>query len=348
MYNSSDVYSELYTYNDNELSIKFVPDDHSLGEWEITINASKFICSFLNNDFFQLYYDPYSINKEKTFAENQNLSLKRLLLIRKQYINNLIREQINSKIIPLIDFVYNNKTESMQSLNFKERFYIYCVAFDNPIQITNLYYNFSYCIKYKEEKKHYVNIGGRKINQTLPCLFHPEEKLLQNLLLNKNQSTFLDEYSKSISQMINEKKIKIVNSKLYYFNCFTDLFNFILSFCIDNNIAINKCKNCNKYFSPKFKSDTNYCNRTSPQDKNRTCREYATYINRLEKLKTDKITKLHKQVYNIKRNNMIIWNNKTATNEFESFKQENNIWRKKVKNNVFSQEDYYNWLLSLK
>ena len=44
---------------------------------------------------------------------------------------------------------------------------------------------------------------------------------------------------------------------------------------LKNNITIQKCRNCGNYFITLSRTDEKYCNRISPQNANKTCKEYG-------------------------------------------------------------------------
>ena len=57
----------------------------------------------------------------------------------------------------------------------------------------------------------------------------------------------------------------------------TNYYMAILNELIKHKYTINKCKNCGKWFVAFSKSDQKYCNRISPQIKNKTCKDAVRY-----------------------------------------------------------------------
>ena len=64
-----------------------------------------------------------------------------------------------------------------------------------------------------------------------------------------------------------------------------------------NNQIIKQCVNCDRYFIPKGRNDTMFCDAPSPQDSEKTCKEIGPLEIRKKKLKNDPIAKTRHQEY---------------------------------------------------
>ena len=117
---------------------------------------------------------------------------------------------------------------------------------------------------------------------------------------------------------------------------------------LDRGYSIKKCKNCGKYFVPLNRSDTSYCDRPALHDTSKTCREYAKYNNYLNKTRNDVTTKLHKQIYNIKRNKAKRCENIKLQQELDCFTSQAKQWKKAVKEQTKTETEYLEWLKSVK
>lgn len=115
---------------------------------------------------------------------------------------------------------------------------------------------------------------------------------------------------------------------------------------IEHNYLILKCKNCNKYFIPYKRTDTYYCDRISPQDTTKTCKQYGA-----EKAWTDRTKdendwyNLYRKVYQsfqmkAKRNP----NNPQLKKNFDNFRADANKWKKVVKEGLKTEEEFIYWL----
>jgi len=116
-----------------------------------------------------------------------------------------------------------------------------------------------------------------------------------------------------------------------------------------NGWHIKLCQNCNKYFIPYNRSDALYCDRISPQDNTRTCKEYGTERLWYERLKKNEAAKLYRNIYQAKQ--MLVKRNPDipAYKEyFESYKDQAKQWKAEVKNGTKSEKEFLAWLRTVK
>ncbi|MBS3982998.1 MAG: hypothetical protein KGZ41_04290, partial [Dethiobacter sp.] len=103
--------------------------------------------------------------------------------------------------------------------------------------------------------------------------------------------------------------------------------------------------NCGKYFVPLRRSDALYCDRISPFNASRTCKEDGSQRAFEEKLKTDEAEKLRRQIYQAKqmriRRNPNIQSYKES---FERWKKDVNQWKKDIKKGHKTSEEFILWL----
>lgn len=122
-----------------------------------------------------------------------------------------------------------------------------------------------------------------------------------------------------------------------------------LSKIFENNVSIKKCKNCGKYFIPGNRSDEIYCDKTSPQNPQMTCKEYGSKKLWYDKLKLDDAAKLARNIYMAKQ--MLVKRNPDipAYKEmFDYFKSEKKKWELLVKDGKKTREEYICWLNTMK
>jgi hypothetical protein len=108
--------------------------------------------------------------------------------------------------------------------------------------------------------------------------------------------------------------------------------------------VIKRCENCNRLYIPK-KIDGKYCDKTSPQDINKTCKQAMDYKKKNESL-SDPIKKLYKNV----NNTLFSEYDKAKTKEsrlfLQHFRKENLLKAKQYKDNIITEDEYSNWLKS--
>lgn len=117
----------------------------------------------------------------------------------------------------------------------------------------------------------------------------------------------------------------------------------------ESNIIIKKCENCGKFFIPFNRIDTKYCDRISPNDKNRTCKQYGRERLWYKNLMEDDVIKLSRNINSaksmrVKRNP----DNPQYKEGLDRFRQEDKQWRKNLKAGFVTEQEYKDWLLSEK
>lgn len=122
-----------------------------------------------------------------------------------------------------------------------------------------------------------------------------------------------------------------------------------LSKICENKIRIKKCQNCGRYFIPESRTDEIYCNRISPQNNQMSCKEYGSKKLWYDKLRSDEIAKLSRNIYMAKQ--MLVKRNPDIIgykDMFEFFKKERKKWEKAVKGGSKTRDEYVEWLNSMK
>lgn len=130
----------------------------------------------------------------------------------------------------------------------------------------------------------------------------------------------------------------------------------ILEFCditlyyiVKNNFQIKVCENCGKYFIPFHRSDTIYCDRMSPQDNKKNCKEYGSQQAWKKTLANNEALGMYRKLYMQKQ--MLAKRNpdiKKYINDFEDFKIQSKQWKKYVKDGTKTEKEFLKWLESVK
>jgi len=129
---------------------------------------------------------------------------------------------------------------------------------------------------------------------------------------------------------------------------FLDVCIVIIYHILSSGYKIKKCANCQKYFVPYNRSDTLYCERISPKDKSKNCKQYATYNNYLLKTQNDKAMKLYKQIYNIKRNKANRCSDEKFKKDLYDFMRKADEYKKNIKLGIKTEQEYLEWLKAVK
>lgn len=118
---------------------------------------------------------------------------------------------------------------------------------------------------------------------------------------------------------------------------------------LQEGTAIKKCANCNKLFVPLVRADAIYCDRQSPQDSGKTCKEYGSKVLWYENVINDDVAKLARNIYCSKQ--MLAKRNPDKpeyAEMFKYFKVEKKRWEQQVKAGTKSREEFAEWLRAMK
>ncbi|MDO4282256.1 MAG: DUF6076 domain-containing protein [Clostridia bacterium] len=148
-----------------------------------------------------------------------------------------------------------------------------------------------------------------------------------------------------------EKALKLLFeeniSTIYEYNCknFEQFLQISFFTCLTKNFNIKKCENCGKYFIAYQRSDEKYCNRNSPQDKNKTCKQYTNFENWKNNINSNEELKTYRRIYMAKqmqtRRNP---DNLDLKNNFEMWKKEAQKIRNEYIHGHLNKKDFLDWL----
>ena len=135
----------------------------------------------------------------------------------------------------------------------------------------------------------------------------------------------------------------------YEFEYLIEICDITIYYIVKNDYSINKCENCGKYFIPFLRSDTLYCDRISPQDNNKTCKEYGSqeaYKRNLEENEAQGLSrKIYMQIQMAAKRNKNISKYAQA---FENFKIQSKRWKNDVKSGNKTEAEFIEWLNEMK
>lgn len=118
-----------------------------------------------------------------------------------------------------------------------------------------------------------------------------------------------------------------------------------LHFLITHQYNIRKCKNCGKYFVAYLRSDAEYCTRTSPHNKKKTCREDGPRRTFGAAVNGDEIRKRLHQIETARRmkksRNPDDWD---IEQEFAEWKTAMHRWREEYRSGNISAAQFLQWL----
>lgn len=133
--------------------------------------------------------------------------------------------------------------------------------------------------------------------------------------------------------------------RMYTMNSILSLTLFEIINCTEKTVEIKRCENCGKYFVPEGRKDAIYCYNTSPQNKDKTCREVGSQVARANKEKNDIVTKVYRKRYSaykmkVRRHPGNIQYSKALDELTDGMKK----WRTKLKEGSATTEQFLEWI----
>lgn len=118
-----------------------------------------------------------------------------------------------------------------------------------------------------------------------------------------------------------------------------------LHFLITHRFTIRKCKNCGKYFVAYKRSDTEYCDRPSPFNPNKSCKEDGARRTFADTISSDELSK---EIDRINTNRRMFKyrhpDDKAVEKELQMYKKHLQRWKNDYKSGVKTADEFMKWL----
>lgn len=346
------------------MNFYFIFDDNdphfSAGEISTSISDGAFISSVLNNDFISFYKDEDCITFEEFYEQTHAFFEK---------ANELINQKVDViSDLPINKFVSGNDITIDIKEQYQESIRQYKEDCNN---IRNAIENFDH--------KKYIDFANKVLLADKSGLT-TKEKLFIYKSLGRNQPNLISlnvkpkkieifcvpankkDFERSVfwpfkclssnitpQEFFKQNRIELIVTDSFCFDNFEELFKYVLVNMIKNNKSLKKCANCNKYFYPEKRSDAIYCDNISPQNKNLTCKEYGSKKLWYEKSKRNESSKLYRNIYatkqmRVRRNPEIL----SYEKDFLKFKEQSKQWKSDIKKGIKTENEFIDWLNSVK
>ena len=297
-----------------------------------------------------------SINgKEILLGENfiNFISLKMESILNKEIISNL--SEINCKeilskittatagiIIPEIIYIDVLIEESKGTINIQQ-------IKKDLTEILKVYNKFKELIEYC-----YFNESPKDMTPFQLYIYYRHKFKIEKSILPKQViNSFGLKPKKASSKLLKDKDILVMlqqNSPYFYFSYeisnMDDYMTASFLKLIENNYLILKCENCGKYFIAYNRTNTLYCDRSSPQDSSKNCKQYGKERKWLERTKDENDWySLYRKVYQTFQKKAIRNpEHKESKQEFDNFRINANEWKKAVKEGTKTEAEFMKWL----
>lgn len=291
-------------------------------------NSSKYLSSINKSikELSNLINNSQSFNnKHKYELKNALTFLRKKRSIYKKLTNNL-EKSITSMfmlVVRLLDLY--KEMVNICFLNDKNEF------FDGFSELSPLKKFVFYKMFILKTNTFFKDLPSSSINFTFDCsaeefknkLYSNSNKNIYNLLFNQNISPMYEYNCNSLEQLL----------QVSFFTSLT------------LGLNIKKCDNCNKFFIAHQRSDEKYCNRLSPQNSGKSCKQYAIFKNWKNNIETDYDLKIYRRIYMAKqmqtRRNP---NDLKLKKEFDIWKKEAQAMRNQYVHGRIAKREFQKWL----
>lgn len=300
----------------------------------------------------------------KTFKKRK----ESILNFKEEVFNNIILETDDEEIKTIHqDVIDTNKILK----NYINDYTIKCFVIDylkaylleirELIELLNIYSNISenniYNRLNNNQKIFLFNILENPINTFMFPVSKVEPKIkIDNLYINiwdfegkylyKSNTKNKEQYKKILLDYINGNNIELFTT--YRITTIKELLNISLMEILKNKLTIKKCENCKKYFITENRTDEKYCNRISPQNPKKTCKEYGVKKIYRDKLNSDMIRKSHyntSQYFRMKKNRCKNEKEKEKIiKDFEKYKTNYEKNKRKYNNKKITEIEFTEWI----
>lgn len=296
-------------------------------------NPQKTILDF-DNSIFQLstfINDQKKIDADSSIINEFTNNLKFLKQKRKNYIKitNDFSKYINANFLIILNHIKLYKT--MIDVCYIDNSDVLFKGFSEltPLKKAIFYAKFKF-----KESKFFDNLPTNNI------------KFKFDFASDELRKKFIDSAKsnpdKALKLLFDEK---ISFSHEYDCKTFEQFLQICFFTCLVQNLNIKKCQNCKKYFIAYQRSDEKYCSRISPQDKNKTCKQYANFENWKININSNEELKMYRRIYMAKqmqtRRNP---NDLKLKKSFDNWKKEAQSIRNEYVHGKINKKDFLSWL----
>lgn len=192
----------------------------------------------------------------------------------------------------------------------------------------------------------FLHMQGLSIPQHHLKYYFDQDMIIEDLV---NPYMEMSPMERAIRGFVKCNKSKNAITSVYTCDSIEDICISTLYHLIKLKTPIKICANCSKYFVPLRRSDAIYCDRISPFNPTKTCKEDGSQRTFEEKLKMDDAEKLRRSIYQtlqmrVRRKP----EDEDHKDYFEKWKKDVSKWKKEIKKGSKTSEEFVQWLLRSK
>mgnify|MGYP001851321755 CR=1 FL=1 len=184
-----------------------------------------------------------------------------------------------------------------------------------------------------------------KINNNYINLFDFEGKYLYKSMSNDKEKN-----NNMLVNYLSQNDIKLFTT--YRVCTIKELLTISFIEILKSQLVIKKCKNCGKYFIPESRTDEKYCNNPSPQNPNKTCKEYGAKKTYRDEIKSQPVKSEHNktsQFYRMRINRAKNEKEKSLyEKKFNTYKEQYKNKKEQYKQGKLKEADFIEWIIKQK
>ena len=271
---------------------------------------------------YETFFFAYGFEILKELDENYKFELKGKYANDEEYIKQMEKiyndlqdkiQEVQAEMKTFVTYVFNlDEKEELKEYTPSQRFAVYLIKHKGKAYTYNKNDNI---------------IQDNYSNKNLELAHMNDEQLLNSFKNNTMLVSMIDTHQSNDLSAI----------------CYAVLEEIVKT----SNNPIKKCQNCGMYFIPSSRLDEIYCDYPKPNSK--TCRDKGAFQAYNERLKQNKALAEYRRLYQLKsmavgRNK----DNKQMKKDFEKWKKEAKDRVNKLKHEVLTEDEVYEWLINNK
>ena len=196
-------------------------------------------------------------------------------------------------------------------------------------------------LQFLDAEKNYKKIEKYALGFLDKC-FYNREKLakINGYMLCDSELNLSDKnytLNKKVSGRMLHGKVDLVVSDIYLIDSLIDLINLEMMYAVTNDMPINKCNNCNKYFVAGNAAAL-FCDRLYTEDK--TCKQFGGKKSFVDKLKKDEALLRYEKVYQATYYRLRKADTQSEIDALNKRLQDLKTWRVKYKNGEVTELNF--------
>lgn len=248
------------------------------------------------------------------------------------------------------NFLYQYKEcleNSLKNYTFEKSIGNQLIYLDSLLHDFELTYNFVNDYRYNLQNQYYFK-AFEIPREMISCVIKQDNTI--KLLESKYNTLCGNIKDRNYIENKFSNDIKYLNS--YQIEKASDILEVYRKLIIEKNICIKKCFNCNNFFIAESRTDEKYCNNPSPQNSNKTCKEYGAKKTYRDEIKSTPIKYEHNktsQFYRMRINRAKNLKEKeTHQKKFNLYKENYQKKKEQYKLGKLQEKNFIEWIVKQK